>query len=378
MANPFDQYYESDTAAGDLARASLDKPALIGETPVDTYKRQQTDALIADRNRLQQERIDNADASLAYRQQRDQARGQTGSSLTGSRTSLQQNRTNAADFASRGVPTYNTDYGDSIGNPQKITPQATGSPILSDPFDSASDVTDKRTGDQYKVAPGLPWKWTGVDSDIQNANKQKEETKNLNAVASALGSKLSLDQHAAVVSAQDFKNQKKKFDAIAQRGGIFPDTEIGMGLATSIDAGDVDATNNLIDAHFNNLKTGQEATDTKGWFSSELTPEAKQIQTQIDLNRNQTKDLAGKVIASKVRNDTSTKVVTATRLAADSAAFDRSNAALVQAGLPPLQKSAVESVQEDVTSTPVVPSATGQTPGDEATPLPDVEKMPCE
>ncbi len=206
----------------------------------------------------------------------------------------QVQRVRAEDFANRKIPTYSDETGnvqpvrdssgaaltgydkssstawDSLGQPLKIQYGETGPPKTSDPFAGLADTVDPKTGNKYQIAPGLPWKYTGIDPKAKAAADRAAVDKELQQTAAAQGTLNTLDQAQQKFGESAYKQQRK------QLVGIVPT------LATpDMQDADRDATVQHISDHFDAQLKSPEATATAGWFSKDLSPEAQQLQTQI-------------------------------------------------------------------------------------------------
>ena len=332
MPGILDQLAGLDTGVEELALDTFDDPPLVGEMPEDTFKRQQKEAIIAERQKI-----------------KDEQAFQTQQRMTG------------LDFASRSIPSYrdngtvkpvtdstgapltqldksNSIAWDSLGEAKKIVYGAKGPPVLSDPFETASDEIDKK-GNTYKVTPGLPWKWTGTDADTVADSEQKTREIAVRKAASAVGGKLTLDQRAATVAATDYKRLGKEFDKLSNRVGIIPESEIGASIYSSIENNDPVAAKTAIESHFKTLYDAPDANETTGFFSSDLSPEAKARRKQIDTDKALTNTAIDRMLATRSQHAGAQTRMNATRAQADALAIERANAALVAAGMPPMAES---------------------------------------
>lgn len=219
MANPLAGYEDLATspgAVGDVVRDQMDNPAMPLETPSDT-------------------------AARIYQGTQQKAKIQ---------------RIRAADFAARDVPAYQDDAGntqpvtdesgapltnfdkahgiayDSTGNPKKIEYGATGAPSLKDPFEGIGPAIDPKTGEKYRIAPGLPWQYDGQDEKTVAENRAKEIGSALKERYSILGRQLTPDEHDLTKGGKESKHLFQDL-SMATQGAVTPDhVEGGLPAVT--------------------------------------------------------------------------------------------------------------------------------------------------
>ena len=228
------------------------------------------------------------------------------------RQAEKQNRFKASDLAARGIPTYRDSGGgvgvatdetgqplshldkshgiayDSSGQPKSLEDGPAGPPQLRDPFEGLPTRTDPKTGDQYQVAKGLPWKWTGVDPDIKNQRMQEEKDKAVAQESKLIGQKLSID-HADYVAGNKEHDLMRK-ELIASVPTLQDPKLAGADRATVLKA---------VDDHFNTEYGAPEANETNGWFSKDLAPSAQTLRDDIDKRKADAMDTANKLFDLK-------------------------------------------------------------------------------
>jgi tRNA G10 N-methylase Trm11 len=208
------------------------------------------------------------------------------------------NRIRAEDLAARGIPSYRNASGDvsavrdeggaaltgfqqkagiaydSKGQPKQISYDETGPPKISDPFEKIPARTDPKTGAIEKYGPGGIYQYVGQDADVTSKVAQKASDKDLSKESSLLGRKLSLDEHDMV---QGTKQQKQLHSDLT--------TSVPTLLDPKYHGADQEAVQKAIDEHFDAQYAAPEANKTSGFFSGELSPEAKALRADIDAKK---------------------------------------------------------------------------------------------
>lgn len=206
-----------------------------------------------------------------------------------------QNILKASDFADRGIPAYKNDHGDvtavtdesgkalsaldsthsiaydSKGEPREISMGPTGPPVLKDPFADLPLRTNQKTGVQSQQGKGL-YRYVGQDPVITAAATQREKDKVLKAESTAIGRKLTLDEH-------DLKAGKVERKALHQ--------SLQESVPTLLDPkykdADQETVLGAINQHFDAEYAAPEANEKAGWFGhGEYTPEAQKLRESID------------------------------------------------------------------------------------------------
>jgi hypothetical protein len=208
------------------------------------------------------------------------------------------NRIRAEDLAARGIPSYRNASGDvsavrdesgaaltgfqqkagiaydSKGQPKQISYDETGPPKISDPFDKIPARTDPKTGAIEKNGPGGIYQYLGQDPDVTAKVAQKASDKDLSKESSLLGRKLSLDEHDMV---QGTKQQKGLHEDLMNAVPTLRDPKFH--------GADQETVKKAIDEHFDAQYGAPEANKTSGFFSSELSSEAKGLRANIDAQK---------------------------------------------------------------------------------------------
>jgi hypothetical protein len=208
------------------------------------------------------------------------------------------NRIRAEDLAARGIPSYRNASGDvsavrdesgaaltgfqqkagiaydSKGQPKQISYDETGPPKISDPFDKIPAHTDPKTGAIEKYGPGGIYQYVGQDAEVTSKVAQKASDKDLSKESSLLGRKLSLDEHDLV---QGTKQQKQLHSDLT--------TAVPTLLDPKYHGADHETVQKAIDEHFDAQYAAPEANKTSGFFSGELSPEAKALRADIDAKK---------------------------------------------------------------------------------------------
>ncbi|TSA41051.1 MAG: hypothetical protein D4R57_01095, partial [Verrucomicrobiales bacterium] len=102
---------------------------------------------------------------------------------------------------------------DSTGAPQEVSVDPYGNPEVKDPFADLPSQTDQKTGDIYKVRKGLPWQWQGKDETVAAEVELEKQQKALTQASTAIGRKLTLDEHAERQAALEHKNLAVKLSS---------------------------------------------------------------------------------------------------------------------------------------------------------------------
>ncbi len=259
MADPLADLQQLPGEVGDVARTQAAFPAYRTESPADTAVRKQKiqrfrGADLADRNIPSY-----TDATGIVQPATDT----TGAALT--------------NFDKRNGIAY-----DSTGNPQKLQYGLTGAPKLSDPFEGVGVTTDKKTGDQYKITPGLPWKYVGQDTELARQRSEEAKQKGWAKESALWGGQASADAKVLHDAHHDLKNQF---------GDTFKDR----------DTFDPEAGKAAIDAHF-----ASEAKKVQPGIYHQLFPEpgqAEEIQAKQAELEKQRLDAIGKLTKTVTLRD---------------------------------------------------------------------------
>lgn len=277
-----DSLLEGDSPVAQVAQDSVANPAYPWETPDDTNARQLS-----------------ASTAEARQQARDAAQE--------SRNAVQKNRVNIVkgrDLAARKIPSYtdsltgevqpvtdptgtplnffdkkNQIAYDSAGAPKKIVNEDPDAPpSLVDPFEGVPVTTDEKTGNQYKITPGLPWQYVGSDADVKRKNDIIAFDKTAAKIAAVQGQKLTLDQRQSLLLKKQAQGLKQHLDGL----GIPTEDEEGNALAP-------EQMEKAINDSFDEQKKIGVASKTTGWFGSGApSPEALTAQQQIEQGRQKT------------------------------------------------------------------------------------------
>jgi len=173
-------------------------------------------------------------------------------------------------------PKHNIAY-DSTGSPKKIDfDVAGGSPVLKDPFEGLETTTDQKTGHQYQIAPGLPWRWVGTDAQTAQKAEFARQDADLSKASAALGRKLTLTEHDALLHT---KAMKDAHGQLKQLGVDSVDPTTGDPLEyDDLVAG--------INSRFDDLKKNDTTANAKEYFGmGGYKPEALKAQADLDLQR---------------------------------------------------------------------------------------------
>ena len=279
----------------------------------------------------------------------------------------QQNLIRAEDLASRGVPSFKSANGDvsevkdqngaplsnydrksgiawdASGQPKAVnTSVGFGqSPTLDDPFKGVPNVTDSKTGDQYQIRQGLPWKWTGVDQPTADAAKQKAVDKLNQQTAEALGGPIS-QIHAGYNAARVAAKQSQQ--ALTE-AGVMPYDATGKPVDfAQMDAGTLQSH---IDQQFNQRYAAPEANE-HGWFGGDLSPTAQALRDQIDADKAKAMDAAQKHVQNMgqvQQYQDALQRMEAQRQALQGDRLERINQERVAAGLPPVETPGIPGVE---------------------------------
>lgn len=240
-------------AAGDAERDWQQNPPLPGETPEDTSARQDSVAREGQRIFQASQRMKAGDyARRNMPAFTDFATGEVKPVTDATGAPLN-------NFDKRNAIAY-----DSAGNPQKIGYDANG-PVLSDPFAGLPTTTDRRTGYQYKIASGLPWKPVGQDEEIKAQNLARDQDKAVAQASSAMGRQLTMDERNAHRQEVEFRHRDKEF-----AGNFGP-----------IDYENPDDARAALETSFDERMKAPEANAKKGWFDRALSPDAEKVRAGI-------------------------------------------------------------------------------------------------
>lgn len=296
----------------------------------------------------------------------------------------QENRMRAEDLQSRGIPTFTDENGDvsavhdetgsplsgldkatgiaydSKGQPKKINfTTETGPPELSDPFEGLPTTTDKKTGDQYQVAKGLPWRYVGQDRNIVEQNQRAEQNKAIRQAASDIGGKLTQSQ------AEFVQLGKQYGQGLKQMRELVPTL-----TDPQYEGADPDTIMQAIDSHFDEALKTPEANKKNGWFSSDLSPDAQAERDRIETARQTAKQKATElfstaqrqsVLHDQILNDRTVEDQLKTRMA------DESKRRLAELGI---NLGPTGSVAVDAQGNPVDQQA-ANLPNAQSAPVPD-------
>lgn len=173
-----------------------------------------------------------------------------------------------------GVPISQFDQSNNIGwnsqgKPVEVQMDPYGNPTQKDPFADLPTQTDQKTGDIYKVRKGLPWQWEGKDDQIAQENELAKQQKALSQASTAIGRKLTLDEHAERQAVLEHKNLSES---------------LSVQVPEVIGEGSLEDKQKLIDQRFAAEK--QEANKTTGWFGfGSQTPDSVTAQQEIENRR---------------------------------------------------------------------------------------------
>lgn len=257
--DPFDQLATMPGGAGDAARADVADPPQILETPNQTAQRQAYENQAQDRLNKSVQLVKAKDLAVAGVPTYSDTQGNT------------QPVTDAAGMPVTQYDKRNNVGWDSLGNPVTVDRSlGNDTPAVRDAFADIPITTDKKTGNQYKVRPGLPWQWAGQDDDIARQNLEATKEKAVNDAAASLGRKLTLDERQLHRDTADYQFHAKE---LGKKFGL--DGTEDFETATKKIS---DSFNNPIDGY-----AAPQANEKQGWFSGgPLTPEAATMRADLD------------------------------------------------------------------------------------------------
>lgn len=263
MASPFgsplDDLVAQPGAAGDTARSVATDPPLPGETPDDTQQRVRTQAVSFARNQAVKAR------DLA-------AKGIPSFSDNGAVTPV----TDETGTALTGFDKKNSIGYDSSGNPRTVGYDAGGRPQLGDPFAGIPTTLDNKTGDQYQIVPGLPWRFAGTDAATKERIARDQQDRELKQQRSVLGQVAPVEKNAIAAINQQVTPLVQQL------------SEAGVTLAK----GDTpDVIRKKVDDAF---QYGDDANKTTFW-GHDLTPEALAARADTDAKKAQAHAIADKL-----------------------------------------------------------------------------------
>jgi hypothetical protein len=251
MKSPLDDLVASGAETADAVNRQITNPPLPGELPSQQVQREAQEGIVEDRrNRIKASQL--AARGLAPYQNPETGAvapvtDQTGVPIT--------------QFDSNNNIGY-----DAAGAPVEVSFDPYGNPKTKDPFADLPALTDDKTGDIYKVRKGLPWQWQGRDERIAEARRLEDEQKQLAQTSSALGRKLSLDEHAE-------KTALAQHDKLAE--------DLAAKIPVIAGEGSREDKERLLNEHFDSELKG--ATKTDGFLGFGGNPTEDSIRQQQDI-----------------------------------------------------------------------------------------------
>jgi hypothetical protein len=257
----YEQLAVDPGAVGDVARSILETPSQPGESYADTQYRSAQQAGATARIQAIKGKQWAARGVPSYQDMQGNTKpvvDDTGSPL------------------SKLDPKHNIAY-DSTGSPKKIDFDiGSGSPVLKDPFEGLETTTDPKTGHQYKIAPGLPWRWVGTDAQLAQKAEFARQDANLSKASAALGRKLTLTEYDEKFHRDAIKDVRSQLKQLS-----VADTDPVTG-----DPLDYDGLVAGINSHYDDLKKNDTTANAKEYFGmGGYTPEALKAQQALDLSR---------------------------------------------------------------------------------------------
>lgn len=257
----YEQLAVDPGAVGDVARSILETPSQPGESYADTQYRSAQQAGATARIQAIKGKQWAARGVPSYQDMQGNTKpvvDDTGSPL------------NKLD------PKHNIAY-DSTGSPKKIDfDVAGGSPVLKDPFEGLETTTDPKTGHQYQIAPGLPWRWVGTDAQTAQKAEFARQDADLSKASAALGRKLTLTEY----------DEKFHSDAINDVRSQLKQLSVADTDPVTGDPLDYDGLVAGINSQFDDLKKNDTTANAKEYFGmGGYKPEALKAQADLDLQR---------------------------------------------------------------------------------------------
>jgi N12 class adenine-specific DNA methylase len=258
----YEQLAVDPGAVGDVARSILETPSQPGESYADTQYRSAQQAGATARIQAIKGKQWAARGVPSYQDMQGNTKpvvDDTGSPL------------------SKLDPRHNIAY-DSTGSPKKIDfDVAGGSPVLKDPFEGLETTTDPKTGHQYKIAPGLPWRWVSTDAQLAQKAEFARQDAWLSRASASEGRKITLLEYGAKPhhdAINDVRSQLK------QLGVADTDPVTGDPL-------DYDSLVAGINSQFDGQKNDKNwAGNAKEYFGmGGYKPEALKAQADLELQR---------------------------------------------------------------------------------------------
>jgi hypothetical protein len=258
----YEQLAVDPGAVGDVARSILETPSQPGESYADTQYRSAQQAGATARIQAIKGKQWAARGVPSYQDMQGNTKpvvDDTGSPL------------------SKLDPKHNIAY-DSTGSPKKIDfDVGSGSPVLKDPFEGLETTTDPKTGHQYKIAPGLPWRWVGTDAQTAQKADFARQDANLSKASAALGRKLTLTEY----------DEKFHRDAINDVRSQLKQLSVADTDPVTGDPLDYDSLVAGINSQFDGQKNDKNwAGNEKEYFGmGGYKPEALKAQADLELQR---------------------------------------------------------------------------------------------
>lgn len=258
----YEQLAVDPGAVGDVARSILETPSQPGESYADTQYRSAQQAGATARIQAIKGKQWAARGVPSYQDMQGNTKpvvDDTGSPL------------------SKLDPKHNIAY-DSTGSPKKIDFDiGSGSPVLKDPFEGLETTTDPKTGHQYKIAPGLPWRWVGTDAQTAQKADFARQDANLSKASAALGRKLTLTEY----------DEKFHRDAINDVRSQLKQLSVADTDPVTGDPLDYDSLVAGINSQFDGQKNDKDwAGNAKEYFGmGGYKPEALKAQADLELQR---------------------------------------------------------------------------------------------
>lgn len=176
---------------------------------------------------------------------------------------------------------------DSQGQPRKLAFNTqTGAAELRDPYEGAPQTTDK-AGNIYTTPQGLPWRFDGVNSDIQGQNQQAQQAKLDQQTASALTGLVALAKSKFIQTQQAVSASEKSTAATLQKLGIQMTGEDGTPVDLT-NAGP-DQLHSMVNDSFSAEMAAPEANE-KQFFGSGLSQSAQTARQDIANRQKQAQD----------------------------------------------------------------------------------------
>lgn len=245
----------------------------------------------------------------------------------------------------------------SAGNPVDYSLDATGKPKMRDPYEGLPVTTDK-SGDQYQIAKGLPWRWTGQDQSVVQANQEREQEKINQQTSSALAPvEMEARRNALLLTGRAKMSAKATSTALMGLGVPLTDA---TGQPIDINDGDIDGLKSHIDQSFNSSYAAPEANARPIFGGGPYTKEAGAQRKQLDERKQQAMQLADSHGAALQAADDARGAyegIQQQRLQLQSAKLDAVNRKRMAAGMEPVSVPPIPGLPNPAQGEPAMGSS---------------------